>query len=284
MNQATNGVLSATAQTAAADAILPTLERPWAFTDDYVASAPPSGTPFDAYDPPLNGTSTYKPVKTLRDFYLGLQQKRLRERHGAGPYSPDQINIAWREVLGQGFCFDPLYVSLVPSATYSNAIIRRTRAPYFPEWLNLNTTTGEVVSGFTPTSFGNIDDPSVTSSPRLIRVSQIANKNSTGLPLTQALAEQFVANLGDLLQATIQEDKSFGALREFEGADQGNLVSSSRRQDLSWLAIVVPQENLATDFPEHFKVTLVCFDKRERTFDLPTGRSRSFQKASESAL
>ncbi len=258
LNHATNGALSASAISSATDSILPSDKAPWIIVDDQVAMHTNAADPLQNRHTNAHGIHPYKRVSKLDDVYVGLQFLYPAFN------STQKLNV----VTGQGFCFDPLYVSYVNQQNWIDqgkawdinpgaGIFRPTRFPFFKDLLNLDTTSGQF-------SLGSV------ATPRLIRVSSLGSRNiALPFPLGTSAAESMVSQLGDLVQASIQEDKSYGALREFEGADSGMLLSAAAKSDLSWFATLVPRESKGTEFPSNFKVSIVLLSKRDRSFDVP---------------
>lgn len=272
LNQATNGAMNAAAASAAAKDICPSETAPWVCDDDLSSSSPSSNTG-STYQPPFNTfyfpSVSYKPFKKLADLYSGLEFKRFNELSA----NAAQAQIVHRQVIGQAFCYDPLYMSSVnqtfwtaqgkPWTDYAGGLIRRSRMPYFSE--NVDPTSFD--------SSGNFVVGTSYLSPRLIRTSTLANLNPSYSPAPMNMASSNVrsANIGDLIPASVQVDKSFGALREFDGVDQGSLLSAGANAELSWFATIVPMESKSTDAPTQFTVSIVVVKKRDRTFDVPDG-------------
>jgi Tfp pilus assembly protein PilV len=269
LNQATNGAFNAANASAASKEMIPSEDSPWVCDDDYSSSSLPAGN--SAYDPPFNNYSgfSYKPFKRLSDLYDGLYQKRVAELTAPA----NQHEAIRRTVIGQAYCYDPLYLSSVNQANwtsqakpwndYSGGIIRRSRMPFFSEALDPTTFDGS----------GNFVVGSNYLSPRLIRASGLANLNPSiaAAPLNMASSNARMSSVGDLIPAAIQMDKSFGALREFEGVDSGSLLSAGVNSDLSWFATIVPMESKSLEIPNQFVVSVVIVKKRDRTFDVPDG-------------
>ncbi len=277
LTQSTSTALSASAEMKATHAIQPTTEKPWCFDEDdsNAANSPPAAS----FDLPLYGTAAYKPVTSIAKMYEGLFRKaNERLTNGGTPVSPVVI---YRQIVGQGFCFDPLYfasvnayesgVARLPVYNKANQIIHRTSFPFVSERFDLQATGGRFFSALNsaPAGLNPNANPATTMSPhaRLLRVSSWSDTFLA--PVRNALAEQIVGGLGDLVQATIQEDDSFGAIREYQGVDNGLLIASAPKTDLTWLATLVPNESISDIPPTNFTLSIVVMSKRDRGFFLP---------------
>jgi hypothetical protein len=244
----------------------PSISQPWWVPDDY------------AQDPFTGNTNArfYRQATSFRDLYQYWQVRELYDRYGlvagAGA-TPEQLVRAQREALSYGFCLDPLFCASefeegwIYAAGYSHlrgsatqGVFRRTRFPFFDEQLNL-ATGGNT---FTTAAANNF--------PRLIRVSFSSGLKTVGgitmpLPMSRETAMQLVSSNSDVLQATAQKDKSFGALRGFQSDSDGLLSSTDDLGRISWMMTMVPsEEDEPGKLPTTYVQNTVIFSNRGTSF------------------
>lgn len=256
---------------------LPSIEKQWWYANDLSSdlSNNPNLARFRAY-------VSFSKISELLDL---IQIPTEADSTAFASLNFQQQNIVRRKGLATGFCIDPQFCgdqflnNVDGSWRYSptnynhfrnaNLLFRRTRMPFFDE--------STILSG---NSF--ISD-SAANFPRLLRVSFASGMKNLSAsaafpnilipcPLQKSGADLTATSGGDLLQADVQEDKSAGALRNFQmvssGALQGQMISSSVSGTVSWLACLTPSEETPPGvIPTSYKVSVVIFDRRENQFE-----------------
>ena len=280
LSQATTMVLSDSEAMEVTQTIRPTKEHPWVFDeDDSVAQNSPLNTSTD----PLRGVEAYKIVNSLQNLYQGLNAKAKRRINDT---AVSDLTIA-RQSLGRGFCFDPLYYAAIRASTtapnppayggYVRAFnkasdkIQRNRFPFVSENYDISSAfVSTLETGYNGlATISPFADPNKQRSPgpQLIRVS--AWSPTLSAPVTAAVANQIVADLGDTIRATSEADNSFGAIREFSGVDNQSVLAAAASRNLSWLATIVPVESNSDVIPTNFTLSIVVQNGRERYLELP---------------
>ena len=250
----------------------PTPERGWWYSDDSTTA--------------LN----YGVADSVGDMYLRIGTRLQAQRS----YPANQVTsqALAREAWAYGFCIDPLFCAdqcnegwrYATAYTHqrgsaSQILFRRTRMPFFDEFafLDGNFATGAV-------DFASTASPplSMTSSlfypggmtfpveyPRLVRVSFPSRRFSGTIPLalSKPAALKLVSAMGDLIPADVQEDKSFGSLRGFQG-DASGFISAPSDSRLTWMITITPSERTATGIrPTEFNMSFVMMNRRDQSFD-----------------
>jgi hypothetical protein len=231
----------------------PTLESPWCLVDD-IGSAEHS-------------------VATMRDAY------NAAARTFPVPPNAVQAAVAQNEVIGIGFCIDPLFWGYQNRATNDVALpFFRTRFPFMFD----NTSPFLLVS-----------NQNIPRAPRLLRGSLSDPQMATpGSWLRQPAAVRLATMYGgDLVQSSGSKNKAIGPLRSVyidprdpsDLSDDLVISTTTAAQQASWLATVTPAENtpiidldrvkavyqqnlLANqplDVPRLYDVALVVFSKRD---------------------
>jgi len=255
---------------------LPTNEKPWWYANDLIGG----------------NIGAYASFSSISDFLKVIQQPGLANAIiPLDATTPRRVNIALRTGLATGFCIDPQFcgdqflINVDGTWRYQGAynhlrnatqLFRRTRMPFFDE--------STVLSGNT------FDTNASANFPRLLRVSFVGGGNNLSasaafpnnivpVPISKSSADLTTAAGGDLLQASVEEDKSAGALRNFQvanaGSTIGQMISSSVSSTISWIACLTPSEETPKGAnPSSYKVSIVVFDGRDRLFDaVPLGVS-----------
>jgi len=122
-----------------------------------------------------------------------------------------------------------------------------------------------------------------TFAPRMMRVTWGAPGSIVtpptylyGDPISKATAQQLASSLGDTIQADVQEDKSFGALRQFSttqvtdnsGVTTTVQLAGGSSSQMSWFATLSPAESTSRgQRPTDFELSIVVFANRDRNFD-----------------
>lgn len=224
--------------------VRPRMDAPWLFISD---------------------TGSSSPVATFKEFYLNEYNSRPKP---ANP-KPVQIAMLQNEVIGMGFCIDPLFWGY-QSNFLGAGNFAKTRFPFYNDNMPTNydpldTTVGKF---FTPRLRRvSLYDPSSSfSSPRWLR-----------LPTAIQLA---TVSGGDLIQAKAEVDQSSAPLRgEYVDGSGALIQSPSSGTSVSWIATLTPvdetpviaPEMLATSFPllipvfspENYNLGVVVFSKRD---------------------
>ena len=231
----------------------PTLESPWCLVDDVELVEHSVATMRDAF----NAAARTFPV----------------------PPNAAQAAVAQNEVIGIGFCIDPLFWG------YQNRTI------------NQNGATNDVALPFFrtrfPFMFDNTDpvllvsNQNIPRAPRLLRGSLSDPQLSVrGSWLRQPAAVRLATMYGgDLVQPSGTKNKAIGPLRSVYVDANGSILSTSTAaQQASWLATITPAEstpiidldrvkpmyvqnpdlaNQPLDVPRLYDVALVVFSKRD---------------------
>jgi len=224
----------------------PTLESPWCLVDDIGIVEHSISGMRDAY----NAISNTFPV----------------------PPNATQAAVAQNEVIGVGFCIDPLFWG------FQNRSGNNVPQPFFRTRF--------------PFLFDNSDPVSMLSSaqirraPRLLRGSLSDPQLSLpGSWLRQPAAVRLATMYGgDLVQPSASKNKAIGPLRSvYVGSDGSIVATPTTAQQASWLATVTPSENTPVisldrvtgvyqqslvanqplDIPRLYDVALVVFSKRD---------------------
>jgi Tfp pilus assembly protein PilV len=229
--------------------VRPRLDVPWqVINDEFVAGRTSDSRGFEA--------------TSWSDVY-NIEYRRLLAINP--PANLDAVAILQNQIIGNGFCIDPLfwgYQERIKIGLNDRGVFRRTRFPFFRE----DAIAGALV-------------------PRLRRVSitdpqgSDANGNSGWLRLAASIPLATMHG-GDLIVAKPDVDNSFPPLRgEYVDANGALIQPLSAPTNVSWMATVVPSDatpiirtaSLSTQvspppieiFPESYDVSVVVFTKRD---------------------
>lgn len=231
--------------------VRPRMDSPWLFISDQ---------------------GTRNPVASLNEFYLNEFVSRSSPPNPS-PSNPLQVAILQNQVIGMGFCIDPLFwgyqTNFVGSGNFA-----KTRFPFYND--------------FMPTNYDPLGSPASFSTPRLRRVSLFDPSSSYALPrwlrLPSAIQLATVSG-GDLIQAKPEADKSAAPLRgEYVDGTGALLQSPTAAASVSWIATLAPIDETPVILPEmlagasasgpalapeNFNLGVVVFSKRDvRDFNL----------------
>ena len=260
--------------------VRPRLDAPWQFIEDEYGT----------------NDSAASSAKSWNDFYQGIEYSNRFARlvsNGTitGPFDtlPNRniIALVQNQVVGTGFCIDPLFWGYQDRGPRINrnsrGNYRRTRFPFYDEFMPAN---------YDP--FGSAVGGSFT--PRLRRVSMRdpfgpnALGNSGWLRLPAAIRLATVSG-GDVIQASPESDRSAAPLRgEYVDGTGALLQSPTSSTSVSWLATLTPSDatpiitpqsltfvgaappNIEI-FPETYDLAVVVFSKRDvrESLDPTTG-------------
>lgn len=244
---------SALAQFNSSSVLRPRNDAPWFYISEQVTNGLPSSIP--------------AVTSSLTQFYLNEYNSRLLPPYTA-PTTPLAQAVLQNQVIGMGFCIDPLFWGYQTSAAGSG-YFAKTRFPYYAD--------------FQPTSY----DPLAASggptffTPRLRRVSLYDPSSSMALPRWLRLPASIqlaTVGGGDLIQAKPDEDRSSAPLRGEYADSAGALIQSpTSGSSVSWLATLTPVDetpvihrDLLTGSttsmvfaPESFNLAVVVFSKRD---------------------
>lgn len=225
--------------------VRPRMDSPWLFISDQ---------------------GTRNPVASLNEFYLNEFVSRSSPPNPS-PSTPLQIAILQNQVIGMGFCIDPLFwgyqTNFVGSGNFA-----KTRFPFYND--------------FMPTNYDPLGSPASFSTPRLRRVSLFDPSSSFALPrwlrLPSAIQLATVSG-GDLIQAKPEADKSAAPLRgEYVDGSGALLQSPTAAASVSWIATLTPIDETPVILPEmlagasssgpalapeNFNLGVVVFSKRD---------------------
>ncbi len=259
--------------------VQPRLEGQWQLVDDVSTStADCASTSF----------------RSMRSMYNSLQASEIAKNPNAYdpavvgmPTATSNLALLQNQITATGFCIDPLFWGFQPRLPYRIAagdtgVFRRTRFPYYME-------TADPVS---LTLGGGI------GTPRLVRVSLVDPQGTDSNGRNGWLRQPGAVRLatvggGDLVQASIESNKSLGPIRSVRWAADLSLLSSPQSQMMvSWIATLTPSlstqfiapqsliyqpdtgGNLVpppiNQFPESFDLSVVVFSKRDVREQLST--------------
>ena len=211
------------------------------------------------------------PVNSLNEFYLNEFVSRSSAPNPS-PSTPVQIAILQNQVIGMGFCIDPLFwgyqTNFVGSGNFA-----KTRFPFYND--------------FMPANYDPLASPATFSTPRLRRVSLFDPSSSASprwLRLPSAMQLATVSG-GDLIQAKPEADKSAAPLRgEYVDGTGALLQSPTASASVSWIATLTPIDETPVILPEmvsvaspsrlafapeNYNLGVVVFSKRDvRDFNL----------------
>ena len=235
--------------------VRPRMDSPWLFISDQ---------------------GTRIPVASLNEFYLNEYDSR-RSPPNPTPLNNQQKAILQNQVIGMGFCIDPLFWGY-QSNFVGLGNFARTRFPFYNEAM--------------PANYDPLGSPATFLTPRLRRVSLLDPSSSFAAPrwlrLPSAIQLATVSG-GDLIQAKPEADKSAAPLRgEYVDGTGALLQSPIASASVSWIATLTPidetpvilPEMLPPMFPgepasspalapENYNLGVVVFSKRDvRDFNL----------------
>ena len=212
------------------------------------------------------------PVASLNEFYLSEFVSRSSPPNSS-PSTPLQVAILQNQVIGMGFCIDPLFwgyqTNFVGSGNFA-----KTRFPFYND--------------FMPANYDPLGSPASFSTPRLRRVSLFDPSSSYASPrwlrLPSAIQLATVSG-GDLIQAKAEVDKSAAPLRgEYVDGTGALLQSPTASASVSWIATLTPIDETPVILPEmlagasttgpalapeNYNLGVVVFSKRDvRDFNL----------------
>ena len=231
--------------------VRPRMDSPWLFISD-------QGTP--------------SKVNSLNEFYL---KEFVSRSSPPNPFPSNNLQIAvlQNQVIGMGFCIDPLFwgyqTNFVGSGNFA-----KTRFPFYND--------------FMPANYDPLGSPASFSTPRLRRVSLLDPSSSFAAPrwlrLPSAIQLATVSG-GDLIQAKPETDKSAAPLRgEYVDGTGALLQSPTAAASVSWIATLTPIDETPVILPEmlagasttgpalapeNYNLGVVVFSKRDvRDFNL----------------
>ena len=236
--------------------VQPRLDAAWQFVDDE----------FAAVDSALV-------AGTWGHFYQGSEYRNNYVGRGLNTGMPAEIARLQNQMIGTGFCIDPLFWASqtrvrVPKLAWGN--YRRSRFPFYQETM--------------PNSFEPLENSMGSPTPRLRRIS-LADPLPTGtgnggwLRLPAAIQVATVSG-GDVVTAQPEEDRSSAPLRgEYVDATGALIQSLTNGSTVSWMATLTPSDstpiitpgslNLTINpppiemLPESYDLAVVVFGKRD---------------------
>ena len=241
--------------------VQPRLDSAWQFVDDEFATV-----------------DSALVAGTWGHFYQGSEYRYNYAGRGLNTGMPAEIARLQNQMIGTGFCIDPLFWASqtrvrVPKMAWGN--YRRSRFPFYQETI--------------PNSFEPLENSVGSPTPRLRRVS-LADPLPTGtgnggwLRLPAAIQVATISG-GDVVTAQPEEDRSAAPLRGEYVDGTGALIQSlTNGSTVSWMATLTPSDstpiitqgslNLAIDpppiemLPESYDLAVVIFGKRDVREDL----------------
>lgn len=260
------------------DMYAPTSELPWLISQDTDVN---SLTGIASYGQPSNyysqwDTPAFIPVRSFKElvyFQAGLEQTNFTSLVDAAGYG-----------ARHSYCIDPLMwasqptIAMKPVALGSEANYRRSRFPYYVESHN-------PLSNPSNPEFPYVAD----NNPRMIRVSfpeidtisGVIGLPSTGIrpnfPMRSKMAQRLFTTDDDIAYITSEKDRSLSGVRTFSSVPSSGqqLAQAASNQDISWFATLTPLEQDTVYAQNLYNLSIVMFNKRDRTFEAPVIGSAS---------
>ena len=183
------------------------------------------------------------PIASLNEFYLNEYNSRSQAPNPVPPtlepVRSRYIAKLQNEVIGMGFCIDPLFwgyqTTFVGLGNFA-----KTRFPFYND--------------FMPTSYDPLGSGPTFFTPRLRRVSLLDPSAPAGAPrwlrLPSAIQLATVSG-GDLIQAQAEVDRSAAPLRgEYVDGTGALIQSPTSGASVSWLATLTPVDETPVIVPE----------------------------------
>ncbi len=181
---------------------------------------------------------TRSPIASLNEFYFNEYTSRSSAPNPT-PGTPLAIALLQNQVIGMGFCIDPLFWGYQTTAA-GLGNFAKTRFPFYND--------------FMPTSYDPLGSGPTFFTPRLRRVSLLDPSAPAGAPrwlrLPSAIQLATVSG-GDLIQAHPEVDRSSAPLRgEYIDGSGALTQSPTSGASVSWLATLTPVDETPVILPE----------------------------------
>jgi type II secretory pathway pseudopilin PulG len=262
----------------AANMHVPSTDRPWLIArDDPTHATGQQFTAYGSFSSLLDDEATWVASQAIN----------------GGVPNTVAIPMARAYASRRGYCIDPLFWAsqpFVPAATSNppapinqNASsgdfpYRRSRFPYYHE--RFNPIDGvDLANASVDRSNEIVTHPTALqvdagAPPRMTRITYAASPFAPYIPARARFAESLFASTDDVTNPLSSGDRSLNGIRGYftqgSGMAQGeNLMQVASSQGISWMATLAPLEQAGSIVNDQFRLSVVLFANRDRSFQAP---------------